>query len=164
MIKKVLFLTVFLTSCATLQPKLEPRVIAEKLVGITSEDSEKIARVTMQAAMHPLIQNLKDQGHPATTIIEVNQIIDEFITEFVNDPSLKSQTVDLYVGEFTGEELKAMLDFYETPVGKKTLEKTPIITQKSVDIGLILVQKYQDDFAKKLDQVLEKSNCDKCQN
>ncbi len=162
MIFRAMILLTVLTSCATTKHSADPRELAIKLVKITSVDAEKTARITTRTAMAPLVQGLKDQGYSSETIVEVNHIIDEFIDKFINDPTLNSQVVDLYVGEFTVEELQAMLDFYQLPVGKKTLEKTPVIMQKSVDIGLVLAQKHQGEFVRKIDEVLKNSNCSKC--
>lgn len=55
-----------------------------------------------------------------------------FVVEF--DALIKKvsdATVELYIQEYTKEDIKAMLVFYNSPVGKKMAEKSEIIAQKS---------------------------------
>jgi hypothetical protein len=55
-----------------------------------------------------------------------------FIVEF--DAILKKaneKTVDVYLQEFTKDDIKAMLAFYESPVGKKMADKSEVIATKS---------------------------------
>ena len=40
-------------------------------------------------------------------------------------------TAKIYMEEYTKEDIKAMLAFYESPVGKKMTEKAAVITTKS---------------------------------
>jgi uncharacterized protein len=55
-----------------------------------------------------------------------------FVVEFdlllkkVNDA-----TVEIYMKEYSKEDIKAMLDFYNSPVGKKMADKAEIIATKS---------------------------------
>lgn len=62
-----------------------------------------------------------------------------FVVEF--DALLKkanSSTVDLYMQEYTKEDVKAMLAFYNSPVGKKMAEKSELIAQKSQETMMAL--------------------------
>ena len=51
----------------------------------------------------------------------------------IND--LMGKMADSYMTEFTHEEIKALLAFYATPIGKKLTEKTPILSEKGQIIG-----------------------------
>nr|WP_294777948.1 DUF2059 domain-containing protein [uncultured Flavobacterium sp.] len=42
-------------------------------------------------------------------------------------------TIDIYLQEYSKEDVKAMLAFYNSPVGKKMAEKAEVIAQKSQD-------------------------------
>ncbi len=44
---------------------------------------------------------------------------------------ISDTTAKVYMEEFTKEDIKAMLSFYESPVGKKMNEKSGIISEKS---------------------------------
>jgi hypothetical protein len=55
-----------------------------------------------------------------------------FLIEFdVITKKVSDKTIDIYLAEFTKEDIKAMLDFYNSPVGKKIADKTPAIAEKS---------------------------------
>lgn len=42
-------------------------------------------------------------------------------------------TIDIYLQEYSKEDVKAILAFYNSPVGKKMSEKASVIAQKSQD-------------------------------
>ena len=55
-----------------------------------------------------------------------------FLIEFdATLPSYYDKLVKVYTETFTKEDIKAMLAFYETPVGKKTTAKSDEVTEKS---------------------------------
>lgn len=48
---------------------------------------------------------------------------------------LMGKMADLYMTEFSQEEVKSLLAFYATPIGKKLAERTPILSEKGQVIG-----------------------------
>jgi uncharacterized protein len=69
----------------------------------------------------------------------------------VND--LTKQLVPLYKKHFTHEDVKELISFYESPIGKKLTTKTPLLTQESMQLsqawGMNLMSKLYDWMAKK---------------
>ena len=63
--------------------------------------------------------------------------------------------VPVYKKHLTLEDLKGINDFYSTPVGKKLSEKTPLISQESMEIG----QRWGMEIGSKIAQ--EMQNIDK---
>jgi hypothetical protein len=62
-----------------------------------------------------------------------------FLIEFdILMKKANENTVDVYLQEYTKEDIKAMNDFYNSPVGKKMAEKSEIIATKSQEamVGL----------------------------
>ncbi|EIK95662.1 hypothetical protein PMM47T1_16288 [Pseudomonas sp. M47T1] len=49
-------------------------------------------------------------------------------------PKLKPDMVKLYTDTFTEQELKDLVKFYQSPLGKKVLEKMPSVTQQSAQL------------------------------
>ncbi|WAH60294.1 DUF2059 domain-containing protein [Pseudomonas silvicola] len=49
-------------------------------------------------------------------------------------PKLKPDMIKLYTDTFTEQELKDLVKFYQSPLGKKVLEKMPAVTQQSAQI------------------------------
>lgn len=50
-------------------------------------------------------------------------------------PELLEQTAQIYASNFTEEELQDVIDFYESPTGKKFQKLTPEIMQESLKYG-----------------------------
>ena len=49
--------------------------------------------------------------------------------------SLASMFIDIYDRHFSTEDVKQLLEFYKSPVGKKLLVETPEIARESVTVG-----------------------------
>lgn len=61
----------------------------------------------------------------------------EFEQEFskTSMDELVEMLAPVYYNHLTADDLQKMIDFYETPVGKKYAEKTPFIMQESMQVG-----------------------------
>lgn len=114
-----------------------------------------------------LKQMMKASGSEATFGVAIKQIVgmlkaqktnvpDNIWTEFEAEFSKASmdELVDMlapvYYKHLTEDDLKKMLDFYNTPVGKKYAEKTPLITQESMQVGQQWGMQMGSKFAEKL--------------
>ncbi|WP_407315667.1 DUF2059 domain-containing protein [Pseudomonas sp. nanlin1] len=71
---------------------------------------------------------------------------------------LKPDMVKLYTTNFNEQELKDLVKFYQSPLGKKVLEKMPAITQQSAQLtqqklesAVPVVNKLLADMTKELD-------------
>jgi hypothetical protein len=58
--------------------------------------------------------------------------------------------VPVYDKYFTHDEIKGLIQFYESPVGRKLLEVTPAITQDSYGIGQAWGEKLAQDIVGEL--------------
>jgi uncharacterized protein len=61
---------------------------------------------------------------------------------------LMSKTADMYMTEFTQEEVKAFLKFYNTPAGKKLTSKSDVLTEKGQLVGKAWGEGLQSMMAK----------------
>ncbi|MNR06324.1 hypothetical protein D3C85_1223910 [compost metagenome] len=66
--------------------------------------------------------------------------------------------VKLYTTNFTEQELKDLVAFYQSPLGRKVLEKMPVVTQQSAQLtqkklesAVPVVNKLLADMTKELD-------------
>ncbi|MCI0910715.1 MULTISPECIES: DUF2059 domain-containing protein [Pseudomonas] len=71
---------------------------------------------------------------------------------------LKPKMVDLYTQTFTEQELKDLVKFYQSPLGKKVLTQMPKVTQQSAQLtqqslepAVPVVNKLLEDMTKELD-------------
>jgi len=77
---------------------------------------------------------------------------------------LKPKMVDLYTQTFTEQELKDLVKFYESPLGKKVLREMPKVTQQSAQLtqqslepAVPVVNKLLEDMTKELDPTAGKA-------
>lgn len=97
------------------------------------------------------------QGQNLTTkqelaIINYSQELTKIMQQDLTWAKLEPDIIKIYAEEFTQEEINGMLEFYKTPVGQSTINKMPIIMQKSMQIGY----KQMDTITPKIMQAVEK--------
>lgn len=81
---------------------------------------------------------------------QITAVLDTYINElgaYVEDmnafkkdiektyPKLYSDLADIYTKNFTHDEIKQMIKFYETPVGKKMRKLAPTLTEQQMQAG-----------------------------
>ena len=117
---------------------------------------ELIAYTGSSAIFNPLIAGVVEQAkllylqqNPALGK-DLNEIADKLRTDLApRFAELTNEMAVLYATHFTGAELKAILAFYQSPVGKKVLSEQPTVVDASM--------KYAQEWANKLsDQVIAK--------
>lgn len=91
-----------------------------------------------------LLGQLKQAGATDAQIAEVKK-------EF-NVDQLVDLLVPVYQKQFTEEDVKAFLEFYNSPAGKKLISKQPEIMQESMIIG----QQWGMGIAQKIQEILSK--------
>jgi len=76
----------------------------------------------------------------------------EFEGEFMNTSldDLVSMLEPVYAKHLTLDDLNQMIAFYQTPIGKKFAEKTPMITTESMQVGQQWGMKIGREFQEKL--------------
>jgi len=66
---------------------------------------------------------------------------ENFSKEFdASIPSLDDKMASIYMEIYTPDDIKAMIVFYESPVGKKMSEKAPELVQKSMQVAQEWIQ------------------------
>jgi hypothetical protein len=63
-----------------------------------------------------------------------------FLNKYMSWASLKDDMTKIYTAEFSESELKELGKFYETPLGKKAVQKMPALMAKGAEIGQKRVQ------------------------
>jgi len=92
---------------------------------------------TMQSAID-LTLDMQIKGNPA--LASYKDVMKKFFTKHMSYASLKNDLIDIYAKEFTEPELKELVVFYRTPIGKKLVQKTPTLTKKAMELGQRRVQ------------------------
>jgi hypothetical protein len=117
---------------------------------------ELIASTGAAAVFNPLIAGVVEQAkllflqqNPALAN-DLNEIANQMRTDLApRFVDLTDEMARLYATHFTDQELKAILVFYQSPVGKKLLAQQPTVVDDSM--------RFAQDWANKLsDQVIAK--------
>lgn len=132
--KAVMLIALFVGFVGFSQDDKAYRADATKLVKLQSGDQ-------MKAMLKPVIDQMVPEENKKAFMEEVTTSLEKLY------PSLAT----IYMESFSHEEINKMLEFYNSPIGKKMLAELPTITQKSMKIGqewaraemMPLVQKYQ---------------------
>lgn len=86
------------------------------------------------------------------------EVPDEFWQEMEQEMSktslddLVELTAPIYAKHLSKEDLTKIIEFYQTPVGKKFAEKTPLITQESMQAGQEWGRELGEKIVKKLEE------------
>lgn len=87
-----------------------------------------------------LVKSFKEGGSTAP-----DDFWDEFLKEMDSD-TLINMTVPIYEKYYSDREIMQLIDFYQSEIGKKVVQVTPMIMQESMQLGKI----WGRDIAEKL--------------
>ncbi|GAA4460106.1 DUF2059 domain-containing protein [Novipirellula rosea] len=99
-------------------------------------DSMNMKETTQQTVDQMLQMQIQQQPQMAA----FQDVMKAFLHKHLSFESLKPDLIKLYKSEFTESEIKALTDFYNTPVGKKAIEKLPTLSAAGAQIGMQRVQ------------------------
>lgn len=71
-----------------------------------------------------------------------------FMNKYMSWQAIKEDIATLYAQEFTEKELKELNKFYQTPTGRKTIQKMPQLMQAGMEIGQKRVQDHLPELQK----------------
>jgi hypothetical protein len=82
----------------------------------------------------------------------VQDTFKQFITKYMSWKALEAEFLTIYMQAFSEAEMKQMLVFYKTPVGKKTLQQMPKLLQQGAQIGAKRVQEHMPELMEAMQQ------------
>lgn len=88
------------------------------------------------------------------------QIPDEFWTEFmkeIDEDEMIKLVIPIYEKFYTHEEIKELKKFYNSPIGKKSIQVLPQLTQESLVVG----QKWGRELALRIRAKIQEKGLDK---
>ena len=123
--------------------KLFELMQSEKMVG---EALDNMAPMLRQQASEK-IKGSNSQEKLDKYVNFIKEGLKEISNELIN-----KEMVNNYSENFTHEEIQDLIKFYESPTGKKVIEKTPELTK-----GLMnsMMSKYMPEFQEKLKQQMD---------
>jgi hypothetical protein len=76
----------------------------------------------------------------------------EFFRKYMSYDSLKNETADIYLKYFTIQDIQQLIEFYQTPLGKKFIKNQVNLTTECAQLGMKRVQEHQEELQKMLMQ------------
>ena len=118
------------------------RKAAENLL-IVMEVDKSLPKIVEQVVETQMQQNPQLAPH--------REVLQRFLTKYLNWASVREDTITAYTHEFTEPELKKLTEFYKTPVGKKASEKMPQLVFIAGQLGLKKAQANQAELRQMLE-------------
>ena len=115
-----------LTSASAVANESSHRAAAERLLQLMEIDQ------LMTQAREQLLQ-LQIRQHPELSNFESE--LREFFDRHLSWASVKSDIISIYMAEFPEADLKEMISFYETPVGRRAVQKMPALVAKTTEVS-----------------------------
>jgi hypothetical protein len=106
----------------------------------------------MQAAMLPVIVEQARRTHPNLTA-EDQQMLVDVVRRVMREkmlPKMIDRMVPIYAATFTIPELEAMVNFYESPVGRSIADKTPSLAPQSAEVTRALMPEMMGEVVKEI--------------
>lgn len=114
---------------------------------------DMLAAMEMPAVMTSSINNIvkvQAANMPLDQQKAFSDAMKSFLNKYLNWDLLKTDMAKIYASEFSESEIKELTKFYQTPLGKKMIEKSPALMQKGMLIGQQAVMAHQTEFQEML--------------
>ena len=130
-------LTVLLGTGANGEPNQSHREKATELLLLIGAERQAMAGA---AAMAEAML----QGNPM--LAPYRDVLLEWTGNVMTWENMEPAMVEIYVDTYTEQELSELIEFYTTPLGKKTLEVTPELVRRSALVGGGLAERHQAEL------------------
>lgn len=115
---------------------------------------EVAASEGLKAGIAPIAQQLEPLGECGVPVIKALEAdIASLMTAFT-DKALLETTATLYAEKFSADELRAMLEFYKSPVGIKLKELAPEFALAGVEASQSTMMDVMSSFQAKIQETL----------
>ena len=72
----------------------------------------------------------------------------EFLAKYMSWKSLQDEFIKIYMKSFSESEVKQIIAFYKTDVGRKTVVEMPKLMEQGMQVGAARVQQHMPELAK----------------
>jgi len=112
------------------------RALAAKLIDMTN--GKDTMRAGFDAVINNVIDNMQQHGMPQAGVDELKAAVDKWYNSQIKFDDVRPKMVDAYLKDFSEDDLKQILAFYQSPVGQKALKNMPEVMRE----GAIVEQDY----------------------
>ncbi len=152
---KNILLIVFSLALLPLSAREDNKITpAEELMKLMAFEESVIQ--SGEAGFGMVEQSLAGQDLNKEEMEEVKDAFMAYMRQVATDPELKAKTTSAYEKNFTIEEIKELIAFYKTPVGKKSIKVLPALTGEIMAFSQQLAQRHVGSFQETLGKILER--------
>lgn len=73
-------------------------------------------------------------------------VIREWAEKYLSWDKMREPMADIYRKYFEEEEIEKLLEFYKSPVGKKSVDLMPVLFQEGGQLGMQIAQQHQGEL------------------
>jgi hypothetical protein len=117
---------------------------------------EATAMESAKASFKPALEQIRELGVPQKGLDEIAAAAEKFFRKCLTGPGMRQAMIGLYEKHFTPDEIKAMLAFYQTPVGRKTVQLMPEIMGEATAFGQQEAEKNSRAFQAEIQAIIER--------
>ena len=128
---------------AVLADKASKRQAVEQLFVLTAMQQKIDESVTTVLALQ-IAQNPELKSH--------QQAVREFLERNIGWDSLKDDLSNMYMEEFTEQELNEMNTFYSSPTGRRVIERLPVLVQMRNQLASQRLQENIGELQKEIEK------------
>lgn len=104
------------------------------LLGLVNlDDMEREILATMRPRFDQSLSASMPKMPPGVREVFLKELTEHFARE---NGKVADAMVSVYLSEFSHDEIRTLIAFYQTSAGKKYLDRAPILTRKSMDAGM----------------------------
>lgn len=139
--KKIITLVLFFsfsTAGFAVELSEQKKALIDQLLVQTGQSSKNAAKLLTSSLVKQLIPTIRQAQpnlEPRAYSIIANEIEVSVHELMLNDATMTKVMYEAYGPRFTEQELKAIINFYNTPEGKKLVRETPAIMRASMMAG-----------------------------
>lgn len=115
---------------------------------------QQFADVVVQSNLKVLKDNHPDI--PEATLNLVSNEIRNVIAE--NLPGLRERIIPIYHNQYSGAEIKQLLQFYDSELGKKVIRLMPVSVQEGMKAGQSWGESLQPELKRRIEAKLEQAS------
>ena len=119
-------------------------------------EMEKLLKESIEQGLDTQMDQFRQMGLPEEGVAELYKEMLAFMVETMDWEKLKPEFVRIYATAFTADEMKEIVAFYATPVGKKTISLTPKLMAEGMMIGQKKVEERQAELQQRITPILQK--------
>jgi hypothetical protein len=138
------------------------RQAAEEVLRLTKVDKLLVPLIDqIQQVQIQQLQQMDLSSEAYATAQRYLRRINDLVAREMQWQEIKDDYIGLYTDSFTERELHQLIQFYSTPLGRKVIEKMPILMEQSMQLGQKKMMKIMPEIqalSEEMIQEIQKQN------